>query len=297
MLYTDREIKTHPMGKSKRRLTAKATAVEASYESRSLAKGLKLLEALAPTTTSMPLKDLAELVGLGKPSTLRLLRTLVATGYLKRDQNESYTLTHDWPDLSQRHALSMVREAGIPVLHAMNAEFGETVSLAFVFDDLIRVIEVVESTHQIRMSNYKGGVLQPYASSLGKAITAFQTPERLQRLLYTYGFFRLTPATLPDIRAVQEDLALVRERGYAWDREETVPGGTCIGAPIRSPDEKVISALSISMPKDRFSTELEDLLPVRIKDYADQVAHAMRSFVDRANHAPAKTMRPVAAKA
>lgn len=264
------------MEKSKRRLTTKAGASEASYESRSLAKGLELLEALAASTTPMSLKDLAQLGGLGKPSTLRLLRTLVATGYSVRDRNENYTLTHAWPDVSERRLLNMVRKAGIPVLRAMNAEFGETVSLAFLFDDLIRVTEVVESTHQIRMSNYKGGVLQPYASSLGKAITAFQTPEKSQRLLYTYGFFRLTPATLPDIRAVQKDLALIRERGYAWDREETVPGGTCIGAPIRSPGDEVVAALSISMPKDRFSPELEELLPVRIREYADRVTNAIR---------------------
>ncbi len=178
----------------------------------------------------------------------------------------------------------------------MHAEFGETVTLAFIFDDLIRVIEVIESTHQIRMSNYKGGVLQPYASSLGKAIAAFQPQENVQKLLYTSGIFRLTPATLPDFRAIQEDLAQVRERGYAWDREETVPGGTCIGAPIRSPEGAVVAALSISMPKDRFSPELEAMLPERMKAYADQVAEAIRGAEQSAGQPASKAARTPASK-
>jgi IclR family acetate operon transcriptional repressor len=162
-------------------------------------------------------------------------------------------------------------------MRAINAEFGETVSLAFLFDDLIRVIEVIESTHMIRMSNYKGGLIQPYASSLGKSVTAFQSAEKAQKILYTYGIFRLTPGTLTDFRAIQEDLAAVRERGYAWDREETAPGGTCVGAPVADPGGEVIGAISISMPTDRFSQELQALMPNHIKAAAEQITNAMKT--------------------
>jgi IclR family pca regulon transcriptional regulator len=211
------------MEKTKRRAVAKPVSAEAIYESRSLAKGMRILETLATSATPMSLKDLSEAAGLGKASTLRLLHTLQATGYLVRDRNEDYSLGQDWPSPLQHRTLSLLRESAIPVLHAINAEFGETVALAFLFDDLIRVIEVIESTHQIRMSNYKGGVLQPYASSLGKSIAAFQTPEKAQRLLYTYGIFRLTPATLTDFRAIQEDLAEVREVAAAWEHRFGAP--------------------------------------------------------------------------
>jgi DNA-binding IclR family transcriptional regulator len=266
---------TQPIQNTKRPASKKAPAAETVYESRSLAKGLGILEALAEAAAPMSLKDLAELAGLGKASTLRLLRTLQATHYLVRDRNKNYSVEPDWPNPLHQHLLYGLREAAIPVLRSLNAEFGETVALAFLFDDLIRVVEVTESTHHIRMSNYKGGILQPYASSLGKSITAFQTSEKVQQLLHTYGIFRLTANTLTDFRAIQEDLAAVRERGYAWDREETVPGGRCVGAPIRSPGGEVIAALGMSMPADRFTAELEALLPDRIKASAEQATTAM----------------------
>lgn len=260
----------------KRRSPQTAEAPEATqYESRSLAKGLQILETLAEQSTALPLRDLATQSGLGKASTLRLLRTLQETGYLERDANEQYALARIWPSMALQNRLRAVREAAVPVLRQLTAKLGETVALAFLFDDVIRVVEVIESTHYIRMSNYRGGILQPYASSLGKSITAHQPPDLAQRLLYTYGIFSLTPSTQVDFRAIQNDLEAVRARGYAWDREETVPGGICIGAPIRGIGGEVYSAISMSTPKPRFTKQLEEVLPKMIVDYADQISRAI----------------------
>ncbi len=244
-------------------------------ESRSLTKGIQILEALASIPDPLSLSAVAEMIGLGKASTLRLLRTLQGSGYVQRDQHDNYLLEGDWPSKDQQSRLRAVTEVADPILRQLNAEFGETVALAFLFGDLIRVAHVVESTHNIRMSNYAGRVIQPYASSLGKSITAFQSPEIIQRLLYTYGVFPLTPHTLADFRAIQEDLARVREHGYAWDREETVLGGTCIGAPIIVNGGPVFSAISMSMPNARFTPEVEALLPDLITGYATRIGEKL----------------------
>ncbi len=256
----------------KRRSTKRETPAVALFESRSLAKGVQILEFLAGSPNPASLKDLSERVELGKASALRLIRTLLAMGYLERDENDNYSLGRDWPSPRQQQRLRAVKESAAPYLAELHAELGETVALAFLFEDVIRVIEVIESTHHIRMSNYRGGILQPYASSLGKSITAHQGPEVAQRLLYTYGIFSLTPNTLTDFRAIQDEFASVRLRGFAWDCGETVPGGTCIGAPIICANGEVFSSLSMSMPNARFNKKLEELLPAMITDHAGRVA-------------------------
>jgi len=247
-----------------------------NLESRSLAKGLLIVESLAARTEPLGLGEISALAGLGKASTLRLLRTLQGTGYIQRDANDSYYVQHSWPSLKRQERLNTLRECAGPFLAKLNAELGETVALAFLFEDVIRVVEVIESTHHIRMSNYRGGILQPFASSLGKSITAFQTPELGQRLLYTYGIFSLTPNTLTDFRAIQDELAAVRQRGFAWDREETVPGGNCCGAPIVCQNGDVYSAVSMSMPRARFTKQIEELLPGMMKEYAGEIAKAIK---------------------
>ncbi|HNY42309.1 MAG TPA: IclR family transcriptional regulator [Bryobacteraceae bacterium] len=244
----------------------------ALVESRSLAKGIQMLEYLADSATPGSLKSLSEQVELGKASALRLIKTLNAMGYLERDENDNYSLARDWPRPREQNRLRTLRESAMPYLESLGSELGETVAMAFLFDDVIRVIEVIDGTHHIRMSNYKGGILQPYASSLGKSIAAYQAPALMQRLLYTYGIFKMTPNTITDFRDIQDEFAAIRQRGYAWDREETVPGGTCIGAPIICAGGEVFSSVSMSMPKARFTKQVEEMLPALIKDHAARIA-------------------------
>jgi len=244
-----------------------------------LAKGLAIIEALAANAAPLALRDLSEMVELGKASTLRLLRTLQSTGYIIRDENDNYVAQRNWPSQAQQERLSAVRECGAGPLARLSTELGETVALAFLFDDVIRVVDVIEGTHHIRMSNYRGGIIQPYASSLGKSVTAYQDPETTQRLLYTYGIFKLTPNTLTDFRAIQDDLAGVRQRGFAWDREETVPGGTCCGAPIFGPNGDVFSAISMSMPNARFTKQIEEMEPGMLMDYAAEISKSLKKVL------------------
>ena len=48
-------------------------------------------------------------------------------------------------------------------------------TLAALFEDHIRVVQTLESSREIRMSNHLLRILSPYGSSLGKAIAAHQS--------------------------------------------------------------------------------------------------------------------------
>lgn len=258
--------------------TRKRTETEDSgAQTRALAKGLLILERLAEVQTPMSLKQLSADIDLGKASALRLLRTLESAGYISRDPaTDMYVLEAEWPDSGRREQLRKLRDTALPHMRELNTNFGETVALAYLFADQIRVVEVIESTQHIRMSNYKGRVLQPYASSLGKAITAFQTPAEIQSLIHTYGIYALTSKSITDYRLIQEDLAKVRERGFAWDNEETAEGGTCCGAPIRARGGQVIASISISMPSVRFSPQLKQSLPPLLIEAGNKITEALR---------------------
>ena len=225
-----------------------------SNESRALSKGLNLMERLVKDKLPMSLAELAATIELGKPSTLRLLRTLESMGYVARNGNERYQVEVPWPALTLQITPRRLRTSARPVLDSLNTEFGETVALAILFDDFIRVIDVVESPHHIRMSNYPGRILQPYASSLGKAIAAFQEPERQQKLLDVYGLYPFTGNTIVGLGAIRDEFASVKEQGYALDMEETVEGGVCFGAPVIAPRAGACASLSVSMPKIRCDT-------------------------------------------
>ena len=256
---------------------------DAGGASRALDKGLSILEMLSAAREPAGLTAIAARVKLGKASALRLLRTLEVRGYIRREGDHGYLLGGSWPSRERETCLSALREIAPPVMERLNSQFGETVALAFLFGDVIRVIEVRESLHHIRMSNYPGRILQPYASSLGKAISAFQTPQTVQRLLEVYGIYRLTPDTICDPAAIREELGRVRKRGYSTDRAETVAGGHCFGAPIYAGPASVVAAISLSLPGVRLTPQIEEILPRTIVRAARDISAELKKLLPAAS--------------
>ena len=122
-------------------------------------------------------------------------------------------------------------------------------------------------------------ILPPYASSLGKAIAAFQTADRLEVLLRVYGIYPFTRNTITEPVRIRDEFARVRERGYACEREETVEGGCCFAAPVRLPDEPVRAAISVSLPVSRVTSHLEATLPKRLLASAARISTELRSLL------------------
>ena len=142
-----------------------------------------------------------------------------------------------------------------PHLRELTREFRESTALGVLFDNHIEVMAVVESPQLVRMGNTLGRILQPHASSIGKSIAAFQTEERRERLLRSYGILRMTPKTITDETLLREEFRRVREQGYAEDNEETTLDGHCFGAPILLADGEVLAAISMSLPVTRTGSE------------------------------------------
>jgi IclR family acetate operon transcriptional repressor len=250
-----------------------------SDTSRGLALGLKILNYLRAEGRPFSLGELAAYTQLGKPSLLRLLRTLEGMGYVSRDANRNYRIEVESSVTGARESLRLLRKAWVRFSQEIKSHCGETVSLAFLFEDHIRVVDVLESPQHIRMANFVGRILQPYASSLAKAIAAFQDEALTQTLLDVYGVHRATKNTLVDQLAIQNEFASVRARGFAEDKEETVEGGYCIGAPIRNPEGIVIAALSVSSPKFRVTQEFIEKFPLRLIETADNISTALAAEI------------------
>lgn len=248
--------------KPAKRVAARAkTAATASddnqYASRAVAKAFALMRILGSSGEHHSLTQLAEEVDLTKSSTFRLLQTLLALGEIRQDEDGRYLLARQ--DRSNRYAqiaaalLPIVREP----MHELQMRFKETVSLAVLFQNHIEVIGVIESPHIVRMANTVGRILPPHASSLGKAVAAFQTEEVAHHLFQSYGLPRFTKNTITDEFLLAREMQQVRERGYSTEDEESVMDGCCFGVPIFFDSDFAVAAMSISMPKSRSLAEDE----------------------------------------
>ncbi|HVO99742.1 MAG TPA: IclR family transcriptional regulator [Bryobacteraceae bacterium] len=220
------------------------------YFSRAVEKALAALECVRKSPQPMTLAEISAAVKLTKASGFRLVYTLEALGHLAKTTDGRY-----FAPAESRHQ-EMVKQAAEPQ-ERLSMEFCETASLAGLFENHIEVLSVFESTQLMRMGNTVGRILPPNASSLGKAITAFQPPEIAEKLVRSYGTHYFTPNTITDEIALREEFAQVRERGFAEDLEESIPGGRCFAAPVLGANGFALGAVSLSMPLIRFKGDAQ----------------------------------------
>ncbi len=247
------------------------------YFSRAVAKALETLEVLQAGNGPMALNEVAQRLQLSKTSAFRLLRTLEASGCLAASEGGKYALAPGVHAVVSTQTVARLRRAAIPRLQHLSQQMRETCSLAALFDNRIEVIAVVESPQQIRMSNIVGHILPPNASSLGKVITAFQTEERREKLLRSYGMYRFTDQTITDRAGLEREFERAREQRFATDLEESVSDGHCFAVPIFGSAGDVGAAVSLSLPKarERDSDHRAEILAA-LRLIADQIAADLR---------------------
>ena len=219
------------------------------YYAKVVGKALAALDEIRAAPAPLSLNQITKRLGLAKTSVFRILHTLEVGGYLERDQAGLYHAPASLgPATGRRERLVA---AAVAPMKALHREFSETVSLAMLFDHHIEVVATLESPQLVRMGNIVGRILPPHASSLGKAVTAFQDDARRESLIRSYGLHRFTEHTLVDERDLREEFDRIRRDGYSLDAQESALEGCCFGAPIHDQSGVIYGAVSLSMPKSR----------------------------------------------
>ena len=239
---------------------------------RTLLRGLAILEALAAADEPLGPTALAEIVGLDKATVSRLLYTLCEVGYARQVDNGTYRLTTRILQLSSGVALEPeLREVARPHLAALSAATEETVHLGVREGTRVIYIDKIEGRHPVRLVSAVGQTMPVHTTSLGKAALAWLPEEELDRLASRMSFSPRTAQSLRSVEELRADLARVRERGYSVDNRENEDHAICVGAPIFGADRTVIGMLSVSGPSSRMADRYE-AFGLRCREAAEAIS-------------------------
>lgn len=230
---------------------------------QSLARGLSVIRAFDGDHAEMTLSDLARRTGLTRATSRRFLLTLVELGYVKTD-GRLFSLTARVLELgfSYLSALSLP-EIAQPHLEKLAASIHESTS-ASVLDgtDIVYVARV--PTRRIMSVRINIGTRFPaYATSMGRVLLAGLSAEELDAHLAGIDFEGLTAHTVTSRKALEEELARVREQGWAMVDQELENGLRSIAAPVRHGTGVVLAAINVSTTANSHTVESiqENLLP------------------------------------
>lgn len=231
---------------------------------QSVERAAALLRAVAaasgPQSTA---SALAQTVGLNRTTTWRLLSTLEQQGLVSLDRRTGwYSLGFGLIDLiGQAGTASMVRAAQ-SVLARIADRSGETCALALLRDNGLTY--VAEATGGSILSvSWQGLPVPLHATSTGKALLAFSTPEEVRDLLALPRGGRLrryNSATITSRAALDKELAETRDRGFAVCRGEFEESAWGVSVPVLDIAHRPVAILSIWGPPSRISAKRFDAL-------------------------------------
>jgi IclR family transcriptional regulator, KDG regulon repressor len=257
----------------------------ARYRVQSVERALQLLGAFNQDERQLALADLAERVGIPRPTAFRLLSTLEAQGFVRRVGTD-YCLGFRCFVLGNvvKADLAIEREA-LPFLEALRDVTGETTQLGILDGwQVVYLARVFSHLPVAYMRSRVGVVLPAYCTGLGKALLAELPPEEVERWSRTQHFPRLTSATLTSPEELLANLAVIRRRGYALDQEEREVGVACIAAVVRDDTGSPVAAISAAGPVDRLPRDLEG------SEMATRVVTAAAGISERLGYVAQRTV-------
>ncbi len=251
--------------------SGEGSGTDHQYYLRTIGRALEVLDCF-DGQVPLSLKDIGARIDLPETSLFRVLLTLEKHKYVQQHRDGTYQLAPKLIFGWLVQAADHLRDLARPEMERLAHTFDETVSLSYLYDDRIHVLDCVETFHEIRMTNKIGRVLPPHCSAMGKVITAFQSRELADRILEVYGLTPRTEHTITDRKKLFASFEEARRTGIAEDREESILGGICFGAALRNLDKPVVAALSISTPTTRMNAQFEQRIKVAIVESADRIA-------------------------
>jgi len=197
--------------------------------------------------------EMAERTGLHKSTVHRMLATLERKGFVARDSlTERYRIgMRIWELAANLSSSDDPASSLLPEMERLRDMLGETVSL-YVRDGKERIrIQAVQSNQPIRRVAPVGARLPLYVGASSKVLLAWGDEETLRLVLGDPEW----PDSI-DKTAFLEQLAAIREAGYATSFEEREPGAAAVSAPILDRSGRLTAALSVSGPSGRLTPEV-----------------------------------------
>lgn len=229
---------------------------------KSVLKAAEILELVMASPEGITLKALSAAMGQNTSTVYHLANTLRMTGLLQQDPDgKAYRLGLKALQIGQaalqHHDLARRAQ---PFMRQLARETGEGVSL--VQYDAGRPVYVcqIDSTRTIGIRHRPGGTVPLHCTGSGKVYLSSLPGEELSRLLPSLPMTRFTGATITDPNRLIDEIARVRDQGYAVDNEEVEEGLVCIAAPIRNSRGEIIGSVSLSGPSGRVSSERAELI-------------------------------------
>ena len=250
---------------------------------KSADRALRLMELLGGSRSGLTFSEICSHLSLPKSSAHALLTTMVQRRFVEQEPGSGrYVLGMRLWELANRSVSTLNDLASVanPYMTSVRDAVNETVELAILDGTDVVYIGKCETQQLLTLVSRVGARLPAHATAVGKALLSTLDQAEVQARFANYTFTRYTPNTLGSLRALQNELASVRELGYSEARGDYTEGVHCVAMPVFGHGGSAVAAMSTSVPTNRSSPETLGLM-------ARELDRAVRALSVRLGHVDA----------
>lgn len=224
---------------------------------QALVRGLRVLDFIAEANGSVRFTTLLDGTGYPKGTLHRILQTLIDERYLQFiARDHSYKLGSRPFQLAHRVWDQFdLRGAAEPELMRLTTLAQEAVRLGHLDGEQVLYIDQRDPMRQVRISNGVGSRSAIHATALGKAMAAHLTEAERRRLISDGGLEAFTDQTIISNGDLNQQLNIIKARGYAVSIGEQHEDISAVAAPILDHRARPIGAIGVVGPSYRLPPE------------------------------------------
>lgn len=207
----------------------------AKYRAPSIRKCFEVIGAISKSKAGLSLSEIARTLNMSKATVHGLVGALKDLGVLILDMRSKRFLLG--PTLLElgKASLSQLALGNIarPAMQELMEETKGTVYLGILNNRHVTILDVVESTADMKITSARGSTVPLFAAALGKVMLGFlEEKERVE--LLKYGLPRYTERSILDTDIFLREVEKASLQGYAVDLEEYISGVWAVAAPIKN---------------------------------------------------------------
>ncbi len=252
---------------------------------QSVDRALGILSLFGSTGTFLGISEIAAALELNKGTVWGLVTTLEQNGFLRQDpETHKYTIGPRLFELGIVYStgLEINEQASRPVQQLANRT-GLNARVGVFEGGMVLTTLMALPKSEDSFSHQLGPRIPAYCSGVGKAILAYLPPDELKEYLRNVKLVRHTPTTIVDPKLLLQDLEKTRERGYAINREEMIPGVAALGTPVFSSKRRLAGAISVSHSSKVLLAERCEEFAQELLCTASEIARAMGYYLSAEN--------------
>ncbi|NPV43612.1 MAG: IclR family transcriptional regulator [Firmicutes bacterium] len=220
-------------------------------------KLIMVLKLLGCEPYSYSAKEIGQRLGINRSTVHRILNILMKEKFVIQDMiTKKYKLGPGIYLIGSAYLINKnFTNEVVAVLNQVAEATKESVGYYIKDEDKIISVYEIESYQPVRLG-YKPGTFYPiHCGSVGKCITAFTEPEKLEKLVRTAKLDKRTPNTITDPDLLLREYEKIREQGYAVSDEENLLGAYGIAAPVKNSKGEVFACVAVACLKTGLTQE------------------------------------------